>query len=231
MYSTVLGFGTAYYVSSISKHHLIRLIGAVLILGLVISFMIVQDDAWWTNSISFLGHAEGSSIFFNLSIIAVGLIALTLAQDLLDDLSILSQARLFPRLSYSIFKYGLIAVCAGIVGVGLFPTTVSTWSDTMHNISAHGMSVVLIIAMFTIGVVAPGVYPLSFIAISFGFGLVCAFAIYLHFGPAVLNFVALELVMFALFGAWIFLFERYTTGFINKQDPELIRTRLAENPY
>jgi len=231
MYTTMLGFGTAYYVSSISKDHLLRLIGVVLVLGLVVSFLIVQDDEWWTNSISFLGHADGSNIFFNLSIIAVGLIALTLTQDLLDDLNILSRARLFPRWSYRIFKYGLITVSAGIIGVGLFPTTVSTWSDTMHNISSHGMAVVLILAMFTIGFVAPRVYPLSFIVLSFAFGLVCVFAIYLHFGPALLNFVALELVMFAFFGAWIFLFERYTSAFIKQQDPNVIRERLAENPY
>jgi len=230
MYATGLAFGTAYYVSSISKDHLLRLIAVTLGLGLLVSFLIVQDDEWWTNSISFLGHAEGSSIFFNLSIIAVGLIALTLSQDLLDDLDILSHARLFPRLSYRIFKYGLIIVSAGIIGVGLFPTTVSTWSDTMHNISAHGMAIVLIIGMFTIGFIAPRAYPLSFIGLSFLFGLACAFAIYLHFVPGVLNFVALELVLFALFGAWIFLFERYTTAFINKQDPAVIRERLAENP-
>ncbi len=218
VYAGTLGFGMAYYVSGMGTLSLLRLIGITLVLGLAVSFSIAQDREWWRNSISFLGHDPQSGVFFNLTIISVGLIALTLSRDLLDDLYVITERGRFPQRGFYVLRVGLVLVCVGIVGVGLFPTAITPLSNDLHNISAHGMAILLVLGMLGLRLIAPQIYPSLFVRLSAGFGLLCVAAIAAHFALRWINFVTLELLLFALFGVWIFLFKRYTQDYIRHQD-------------
>lgn len=226
-YGAGVSFSIAYYVSGLESRHLLRLVGLVLGLGLLISFLIVQDREWWRNSISFLGHAPGSDLFFNLTIISVGLIALTMARDLLDDLWVITAASLFPWRSYRLLKYGLVLICVGVIGVGLFPIRISQLSNDLHNISAHGMAVLFIIGMLFINRIAPNIYPPVFVQLSRVMGIMAVAALLAYYLFAVINFVALELLLFALFALWIYLFKERTQAYIRQQDAAFINRAIS----
>ena len=59
--------------------------------AVLFSATIVSNREWWQRSVSALGIDPGSGLFFNISIITVGLVALTYARDLLDDLKLLTE--------------------------------------------------------------------------------------------------------------------------------------------
>lgn len=221
-YAAAISFGVAYYISGLDEYNFIRLLAVVLVLGLMISFLIAQDDQWWQNSISFLGHDPGSGIFFNLSIISVGVIALTLVRDLLDDLYVVMVAGRFPRRGFNILRVLLVLIGVGIIGVGLFPTTITPLSDDLHNLSSHGMALAFMVAMLTLGWLAPGVYPRFFLRVSLALGLASVAATVAYFVWSVINFVTLELLLFAFFGVWVFMFKQYTKDYINQQDHDEI---------
>ncbi len=231
VFAAVLGFAVGYTVSGIGESQLFLMIALTLGVGLMISFLIAQEPLWWENSISFLGHDPGSGIFFNLTVISVGLITLALARDLLDDLYLMTAANAFPRRGFQVLRLGLILVGLGIVGVGLFPTTITRLSNDLHNLSAHGMALTVVAGMFLIGRIAPDVYPRSFITLSLGLGLACVMSILLHFAFNAINFVVLELILFALFGVWIFLFQRYTKDYMHQYDAaEIVEIARQNDP-
>ncbi|GIL12583.1 MAG: hypothetical protein BroJett038_13030 [Chloroflexota bacterium] len=226
-YSGALGFAVAYYITGLGKQNLLALVGVVAVGGIFISFLVAQDDEWWRESISFLGYDPGSSIIFNLTIIMTGLIALTFSRDLIDDLQVLNQMGRIPLNSFRFIRVGLTLICLGIVGIGLFPTAISDLSTFVHNLFAHSMALLFIIAMLALDRFAPAIYPASFIRTSRIAGAVCVAAFIAYYGLNIINFVALELILFICFGVWVYLFNRHTKNYIRAQNPhEVLRATM-----
>lgn len=225
-YGGALGFAAAYYITGLGEQNLLALVGAVAAVGIFISFLVAQDDEWWRESISFLGYDPGSSIIFNLTIIMTGLIALTFARDLIDDLQVLNQMGRIPLNSFRFIRVGLTLICLGIVGIGLFPTAITDLSTLLHNLFAHSMALLFIIGMVALDRIAPTLYPASFIKASRIAGGVCVAAFIAYYGLSIINFVALELILFICFGVWVYLFNRYTKNYIRAQNPQEVRQAI-----
>lgn len=229
LYGGAASFAVGWYICGLGEQQLMRLIAAIFILGLFASFLITQEDEWWRNSISFLGHAPGSSLVFNVMIVCVGLVTLTLVRDVLDDLSVLVNAEKFPINGYVMLRYGLVSVAVLIMGVGLYPTAINPISDFLHDFSAHALSLLLVLGMFLIRWIVPGVYPGNFIRTSLVIGLFCVLLFVAHFGFLFLNFVAFELILFAAFAVWMYLFLQETKSYIRRQDVREMQSIIAQN--
>lgn len=229
LYGGLLGYGVSFYICGIGEQNLMRLAGAIFIAGLVASFLIVQVPDWWRNSLSFLGHAPGSNVVFNLTLVSVGFVALTFVRDLLDDLSVLVYAEKFPRHGYNIIRYGLVSTAVLIMGIGLYPSAINPLSDFVHNAIANILSVIVVLGMFLLGWIAPNVYPKRFVQLSLGFGGLCVVVFVLHYVLGVINFVAFEIILFLLFGAWLYLFMQESKTYIRQQDIRKMQTIITQN--
>lgn len=225
-YSGALGFVVAYYITGLGEKNLLTLVGVVAAVGIFISFLVAQDDEWWRESISFLGYDPGSGIIFNLTIIMTGLIALTFARDLIDDLQVLHTMGRIRLNSFRIIRVGLTLICIGIVGIGLFPTAISALSTFLHNVFAHSMALLFIIGMLALDRIASDLYPAAFIQTSRLAGGVCIAAFVAYYALSIINFVALELILFICFGIWVFMFNRYTKNYIRAQNPHEVRQAM-----
>lgn len=226
VYAGAIGFGVAYYIAGLGEKNLLMLVGAFAGLGLFISFLVAQDDEWWRDSVSILGYDPGSGIVFNLTVIFVGLLALTFARDLIDDLEVLNKMGRFPLNSFRLVRIGLTLICVGIIGIGAFPTRITELSTFLHHLFAHVMIIMFMLGMFALDRIAPNIYPAPFIKFSRICGVVCAVSLVAYYILGIINFVALELILFITFGTWIYVFNRYTKNYIQRQNPQEIRQAL-----
>jgi|GEM_PF-3410867 len=229
IYGGLLGYSISFYISGLREQNLMRLSGAIFIAGLVASFLIVQDPEWWRNSLSFLGHAPGSNVIFNLTLISVGLVALTFVRDVLDDLSVLVYAEKFPQRGYNIIRYGLVSTAILIMGIGIYPSAINSLSDFLHNAIANILSLIVVLGMFLLRWIAPDVYPKRFVQQSLYFGIACVVFFVLHYILGVINFVVFEIVLFMAFGIWLYLFMQETKTYIRQQDVDQMQSIIAQN--
>lgn len=227
LYAGILGFGVAHQITIYNERSLLILVAVVVILGLSASFLIAQEPLWWQNSISFLGHDPNSGILFNVTIISVGLITLALVRDLIMDLELLEKADKFPPRGLQILRFTLTGIAIGIIGVGLFPASITRLSATLHNLSAHGITILFILLMLGLRWIAPNIYQLLFLNVSFGLGVLCLLALGAYFIIGFINFVVLELILFSTFGVWVYLFKTNTIHYIRQQDPEAIKRAFS----
>jgi hypothetical protein len=96
-----------------------------------------------------LGIDPGSGLFFNITIILVGLVAMT-ARDLLDDLKLLTEMRLFPSSGYNFTRFGLTGMALGIVDIGLSDGRM-VFSHFLHQLTAYVVVGIKLIGMFFLG--------------------------------------------------------------------------------
>ncbi|MFN8374906.1 MAG: hypothetical protein U0694_18775 [Anaerolineae bacterium] len=215
LYSALLGFGVAFFIVRVDDLELTRLLAILGVGGILFSATLVTTPEWWQRSVSALGIDPGSSTFFNVTVIVIGLISLTLGRDVAADLKLLTRINLFPPRGYDILRFGITGTCLGIIGVGLFPTEGSAFSHNLHLFSAYTMAVLYIAGMLLLEVIAPNIYPKSFVYIARGFGVLCIVLFVANLAK-VLAFVPMELLLFAAFGLWIFAFRYETKQYVRK---------------
>jgi hypothetical protein len=216
VYSAILGFGVAFFIVGVDDIGLTKLLAILAVGGILFSATLVTDLEWWKRSVSALGIDPTSGIFFNITVIALGLVALTLARDLLADLKLLTGTGLFPQRGYDWLRFGLTGTCIGIVGVGLFPTEGLSFSHDLHIFSAYLMAVLFILGMLLIDNIAPNIYPKTFIYSARVLGVVCILVFAANL-MKYLEFVPMELILFMFFGVWVFYFRSETKQYIRKQ--------------
>lgn len=226
VYAGAMGYGVAYYIAGLGEKNLLSLLGAFAGIGIFISFLTAQDQEWWRNSVSTLGIDPGSGMVFNVTVILIGLLTLTFARDLVDDLEVLNKMGHFPLNGFRLIRLGLTLICIGIVGIGVFPTRITTVSTILHHLFAYIMVIMFMLGMFTLNRVAPGIYSASFINFSRICGAVCGVALVIHYLLGIINFVSMELILFITFGVWNYVFNRATKDYIQRQNPQEIRQAL-----
>jgi hypothetical protein len=166
--------------------------------------------------VSALGIDQGSGTFFNITVIAAGLVSLTLGRELIADLKLLTAAKLFPPAGFQWIRIGLTGIGLGIIGVGLFPTEGLSFSHDLHLASAYGMSGLTILGMLTLNLLAPNIYPQQVVNVSRALGVLCVLIVIAHFA-GLLSFVVMELILFAFFGGWMFYFRYHTMQYVRQQ--------------
>jgi hypothetical protein len=213
--AALVSFVIGYWVVTITTRQLLVITLLFIVAGLLLAVVNVYDPLWWQNAISFMSHDSGSAMLFRLTLIVGGLAVVAVSQDVAGLFRIAAENGQITRQSYRLLHTGLLAVAFGIIGVGLFPTVVSGVSDFLHNVFASVMIGALMLGMFAAPLMVP-VLPRSFRVISFSCGLI---AVALFVAWAVLNvliFVAFQILILSLSGAWALIFLRYTLDFVRE---------------
>jgi hypothetical protein len=83
------------------------------------------------------------------------------------------------------------------------------------------MAILCILGMLLLSLIAPNVYPRGFVYFSGGLGALCILAIVAHFA-GVVAFVTMELILFGLFGAWVFFLRAVTKQFFRQHRVEAL---------
>ncbi len=223
-YGSGLGFGLAFWAVTLKTRQILTLAGVFLIGGLIFAMWVSSDRLWWQRSLSALGHDSIAGLIFNLSLIFAGLAALAVAIEEIDMLRLLREAGILTWQGYRVLQVSLVGICVLMIGIGLFPTTISPLSDFLHNIAAHGMIVLIVLLMFTVTIFAP-IFPQHFKAISTGFGVACAVLVALYV-LRLLNFVVMEILLVSTCGVWMFYFKVQTEAYARR----LERSGAAQEP-
>ena len=170
MVAGMLGFGVAFWASALTADSLLVLTGMSILFGLSLAIINVEDPAWFDNSISYMSHARGSDKIFQFTFILSGMVLLAVMRDVVNDLLLLQMLDQFNSLRFKIFSAAVTVLPLFIIGIGLFPTQISPFSDFMHNFSSHVPVFVYLMLMFGLNWFVP-IYSRNFRAISGGLGL------------------------------------------------------------
>ncbi len=214
-----LGLLVTYIVSQIREFEIWVLMGATASVGLLWAMTHAADPDWWQYSVSFLSHDEGGDTAFRISVMLVGLLMIAAIEDLrfYFGLSVLEGE--LSRGRYRILVATLYAIAVLIFMVGLFPTVVSPISDLLHNIGATGFSLTFVALCFVIRWLLP-FYPAWFKNSSMIVGLLAIADMMALYVFNLINFVTVEIILFALIGVWIVLFERATQAYYESREDE-----------
>ncbi|MEL6524620.1 MAG: hypothetical protein AAFQ07_02820 [Chloroflexota bacterium] len=209
LYCGVIGFAVTYWNIALRTMNVVSLGLLTFALGLFGSFLLSNDPQWWQISLSYLGYDSGADIVFRISMVAVGLMLLTVIRDLLDTLWIEVLMGHLSKIRYRILAVGAVLICLGIMGVGIFPVRVSELSTHLHNLSVYAAGGLFSLGMFGIGFIAPGLFHPFFIRVSWGLLAFCMGLVGIYIA-GIINFVALEILAFAIFSIWLYLLHEFT---------------------
>ncbi|MEL6403789.1 MAG: hypothetical protein AAFR81_05450 [Chloroflexota bacterium] len=209
LYCGIIGFAVTYWNIAIRTMNVVSLGLLTFALGLFGSFLLSNDPQWWQISLSYLGYDSGADIVFRISMVAVGLMLLTVIRDLLDTLWIEVLMGHLSKIRHRIIAVGAVLICLGIMGVGIFPVRVSELSTHLHNLSVYAAGGLFSLGMFGIGFIAPGLFHPFFIRVSWGLLAFCIGLVGIYIAD-IINFVALEILAFAIFSIWLYLLHEFT---------------------
>ncbi len=213
-YGGGLAFGLAFWAVTLKTRQILTLVGVFLIGAFIFAMWVSSDRLWWQRSLSALGHDSIAGLVFNLSLIFAGLAALAVALEEIDMLRLLRDSGTLTWQGYRVLQVSLVGICVLMIGIGLFPTTISPLSDFLHNVAANGMIGLIVLLMFTVTIFAP-IFPQHFKAISTGFGVLCSLLLLLYV-LRVLSFVAMELLLISICGVWMFYFKTQTEAYARR---------------
>jgi len=97
-----------------------------------------------------------------------------------------------------------VGIVLGIAGVALAPINGAPWVQLVHRISAFGTSILIILAMFLAPLKLGKLFGRVLRWLSWLLGALSILYVVLYFGLGWINFVALELLIFSGFGAWLY---------------------------
>ncbi|HRE48154.1 MAG TPA: hypothetical protein PLD47_10550 [Aggregatilineales bacterium] len=215
VYSGALGFGLSYWIVTVTTDQVFRISIAMILVGIGVGAMTAADREWWKNSLSFMGHDNGAAMFFNMGLILGGMLMLSVAVDIANELRVLRDAGRFPTRNFDLVRVWLYTICLCLSGIGLFPSAVTVVSDILHQVAANGMVSLIVLLMLSVSRVVP-MLPHEFDTLSLIFGGICVLIVVLFILGA-LNFVALEIFLTGTCLVWIFLFKTRIRVYIRGQ--------------
>ena len=216
MYAAILGAGVTFFIVGVDSVELFFVFAGLTAGAVLFSATIATNREWWQRSVSALGIDPGSGLFFNISIILVGLVVMTYARDLIDDLKLLTEMQLYPSSGYNFMRFGLTGIGLSIVGIGLFPTEGLPFSHFLHQSTAYVVVGISFVGMFFLSKIVPTVYPKGFIYGSAALGVLCLVVI-ISYTPIHLEFAWMELILFFLIGVWIGSLGHETEKYVRRQ--------------
>lgn len=193
-------------VSRMTTQRMVSLLLAFVAIGVFTSMVTTPDASWWKVHFSHLGtFADLSSIVFNGTLIAAGLLVTTFAVYVANDLRALVDAgRLAnpraPRTVSVLFVVmGIMLAC-----VGIFPVDVHL---ILHNVSASGMAAMFLGLLISGPRVLRGMSRTYFLSTwAFLASLLASIALFVI---GYFSLTAFEIIVFALIFGWIAVFVRF----------------------
>lgn len=221
-YCAIFGFAATYWIIALRTMDIVTLGLVTFALGLFGSFLLSSDPQWWQVSLSYLGYDSGADIIFRVSLMAVGLMLLIVARDLSDIFAIEVQMGLLSKRNYRIVRLGALLICFGIAGVGIFPVRVSELSTNLHNLSVYTAGATFGLGMLLIRWITPNLFHESFYKLTWGLLAICISFVFMRI-VGIINFVALEILSFAIFSIWLYLLNEYTLHHLSLQNVENVK--------
>lgn len=192
--------------SRITTQRITGLLVAFIAIGSLASMVTASDPAWWTVHFSHLGtFGDVSSLLFNGTLIAGGLLVTTFTQYVGADLLALQRAGVLQNPRAGRFVTTALAIMGIMLAcVGIFPVDVN---ELLHNLSASGMAAMYLLLLATGPWVLRGT-PRAYFLASWEF--LAAFLVSLVlFLVGYFGLTAFEIIVFALIFGWLAVFIRF----------------------
>lgn len=195
-------------VSHMTTQRMSSLLMAFIVIGTLTAMVTTPDPEWWMVHFSQLGTFDNlSSLIFNGTLIAGGLLVTTFAVYIANDMEVLTDAGVLTnargkRIVPALFVVmGIMLAC-----VGIFPVDDNL---ALHNISASGMAAMFLVLLIGGPSLLRGM-PRTYFVASWAF-LAATLASVILFIPAVgyFSLTAFEIIVFALIFGWIAVFIRF----------------------
>ncbi|QIW58491.1 DUF998 domain-containing protein [Lactococcus raffinolactis] len=198
-FSAIINFVLISSAVSVKVSNLIAMLFITFIGGVLVAMALNNQRDWWQFNFSFLGTYEAKRHWeFNLTLIFSALILLTITDYLFSEFS---RSAYYTRKSAVVrFFYYLIAVL--IACVGIFPANSYSWTMTVHNLSAFGIVVCIIVLILLLKWLIPDISKefLVFSAITLGLLVLSAF---LFLGVHYLSLTFFEIIAFVIAFIWL----------------------------
>ena len=193
-------------VSRMNTQRMSSLLMAFIVVGTLTSMVTTPDPEWWTIHFSHLGSFDAlSSVIFNGTLIAGGLLVTTFAVYIANDMGelvrrgLLSNPRSPGFVSVLFIVMGIMLAC-----VGIFPVNVHL---LLHNLSASGMAAMYLVLLISGPWMLRGMPRTYFIA-AWAF-LAAVLSSIVLFATGYFGLTAFEIIVFALVFGWIAVFIRF----------------------
>ena len=193
-------------VSKMTTQRMSSLLRTFIAFGIITAMVIAPDPNWWKVHFSLLGTFDDlSSVFFNGSLIAGGLLVTTFAVYIAHDMTALVDAgvlttRRSPRIVSTLF----VVMGAAFAGVGIVPVDVSRILHDIAALALAAMFLALLIAGPRLLRGMPRTYFLSAGAI-----LAATLGSVVGYVFGFFTLTAVEIVVFVLIFGWISVFIRF----------------------
>ena len=198
-FSAVINFVLISSAVSVKVSNLITMLFVTFIGGVLVAMALNNQRDWWQFNCSFLGTYEAKKHWeFNMTLIFSALILLTITDYLFSEFS---QSTYYTKKSTVVrFFYYLIAVL--IACVGIFPANSYSWTMTVHNLSAFGIVICIIVLILLLKWLIPDISKefLVFSAITLGLLMLSAF---LFLGIHYLSLTFFEIIAFVIAFIWL----------------------------
>lgn len=193
-------------VSRMTTQRMSSLLLTFIAFGIITAMVIAPDPSWWKVHFSQLGTFHDlSSLFFNGTLIAGGLLVTTFAVYVAHDMQALVAAgvlstRRSPRIVSTLF----VVMGAAFAGVGLVPVDVSRlW----HDVAALGLAAMFLTVLISGPKLLRGMPRTYFV--SAGAVLATTVASAALFALGFFSLTGVEIIVFVLIFGWISVFIRF----------------------
>lgn len=193
-------------VSRMTTQRMSSLVRTFIAFGVITAMVIAPEPDWWKVHFSHLGTFHDlSSLFFNGTLVAGGLLVTTFAVYISHDMHALVDAgvlasRRSPRIVSTLF----VVMGIAFAGVGLFSVDVNR---LVHDIAALGLAATFFSLLLAGPVLLRGMPPTYFLSSWVILGTMVGSALMFAFGLFTLT--AIEIIVFVLIFAWISVFIRF----------------------
>jgi hypothetical protein len=211
----------AYYVANrtmrITVRAVLDIFVVILLSGIALSAFGIDNPLWWQQSFSFLGTTSSNErSVFNATLVFAGILFVILQQFFMDDFIVLRNRGLLTVRKTRWIRGSLIAMGVLMAMVGLIPFGGSMITDTMHDFSAYGLAGILLVYMVAVRWALP-YFSREFYLMTWFMVAVLLAALALHLLGSI-NVVGIELIAFALGGAWFLMFVKNVELFVEQTD-------------
>lgn len=212
-----VAYNTANRMMQVSVHSVIKIFAIILFAGIAISAVKDGTHLWWRESFSFLGEMDSSGrAIFNATLVLAGVLFVVLQQFFMDQFTRLAEYGLLSPRKTKLVRGSLIAIGLSLAMVGLVPFGVNGLMDTVHSFSAYLLLGILLAHMLFAHRLLP-YFSREYYAVTWFMVAALAVAVTLHFLGSI-NTAGIELIGFAIAGAWFMLFVKNVELLVDRTD-------------
>lgn len=131
-------------------------VGAVAVLGFGLAVMNATSTEWYWQNASTLGIDPGSKLYFNLTMIVLGILFLGVAGPLREQVTVLGAYQLIRRPWRQLYQLGIALMPVALVAVGIFHIGGAQLPHMIHNLAGFTIPLVPMAMMLTLRWAIPG---------------------------------------------------------------------------